>query len=133
VPRPKPQKTRNAGQWTDARYHSFVMSALRRAQWPPKYASIARAYVRDGVNPKTGKPCKLHRCPQCSQLYPKGQMQADHINPVVPLSGFDSWDGVISRLYCEADNFQPICKSCHKIKSKQENKQRKENRIKHGP
>lgn len=128
MPRIKPQKTRNAGQWTEARYHSFVMSALRRAQWPPKYVSIAKAYVRDGINPKTGKPCKLHKCPQCSRLYPKGQMQADHINPVVPLSGFDSWDGVIARLYCEDSGFQPICKSCHKDKSKLENQQRRINK-----
>lgn len=128
----KPPKTRAGNRWTEARYHSFVMSALRRAQWPPKYASIAKAYVKDGLNPKTGKPCKLHRCPQCHQLYPKGKMQADHISPVVPLSGFDSWDGVIARLYCEADSFQPICKPCHKVKSKEENKQRKENKIKNG-
>jgi hypothetical protein len=101
------------------------MSALRRAQWPQKYASISSAYVRDGINPATGKPCKLHKCPICEQLYPKGNMQADHTNPVIPLSGFDSWDGVISRLYCEKDGFQPICKPCHKGKTLLENQQRK--------
>ena len=66
------------------------------------------------INPATGKPCKLHRCPLCKKLHPKGMMQADHTIPVIPLSGFDSWDGVISRLYCEMDGFQPICKPCHK-------------------
>jgi len=52
-------------------------------------------------------------------------MQADHINPVIPLTGFDSWDGAIKRLYCEKDGFQPICKACHKTKTLSENQQRK--------
>jgi len=128
VPRIKPNKTRNGGQWTDARYHSFVMSALRRAQWPQKYASIATAFVKDGMNPKTGKPCKLHRCPECKELFPKGKMHADHVVPIVPLTGFDSWDNVIERLYCEKAGFQPLCKICHSAKTKIENKQRRENK-----
>lgn len=121
-------KPRNGGTWTEARFKSFIMSALRRAQWPQKYKAIARAYVKDGVNPKTGKPCKLHKCPVCEKLYPKGMMQADHVQPVVPVSGFDSWDGVIARLYCEEEHFQPICRACHKAKSLEENKQRRENK-----
>ncbi len=118
-------KPHNAGKWTDARKRSFIMSALRRAQWPPKYASIEKAYVRDGINPKTGKPCKLHLCPVCDKLHPKGMMQADHIHTVIPLAGFDSWDNVISRLYCEADGFEAICRDCHKTRTKEQNLQRK--------
>lgn len=123
--KPKPPKPYNGGQWTAARFRSFIMSALRRAQWPQKYASIASAYVKDGINPKTGKPCKLHRCPACGELHPKGMMQADHINPVIPLTGFDSWDGVITRLYCEKEGFRPLCKPCHRQLTNEQNKQRK--------
>jgi len=130
--RPKPEKIYNAGRWTAARFRSFIMSALRRAQWPQKYASIATAYVKDGVNPKTGKPCKLHRCPECKELFPKGKMQADHISPVIPVTGFDSWDNVIKRLYCEIDGFRPLCKPCHKTITLEQNKQRRENKQHHG-
>jgi hypothetical protein len=52
-------------------------------------------------------------------------MQADHIDPVIPLTGFDSWDGVIKRLYCEADGFQALCKACHKVKTKEEADERR--------
>lgn len=121
-------KPRNGGQWTEARFRSFIMSALRRAQWPVKYAAIKKAYVKDGINPQTGRPCKLHLCPDCKQLHPQSFMQADHIHPVVPVTGFDSWDGVIGRLYCEIDGYRAICRTCHKAKSISENQQRKANK-----
>jgi 5-methylcytosine-specific restriction endonuclease McrA len=124
----KPEKPFNGGQWTAARMRSFIMSALRRAQWPQKYASISSAYVRDGINPATGKPCKLHRCPLCKKLHPKGMMESDHIIPVIPITGFDSWDAVIKRLYCEVDGFTPTCRNCHREKTKKENHLRKEHR-----
>lgn len=45
----------------------------------------------------------------------------DHIEPVVPESGWDSWDGYIERLFCNEDGYQVICKSCHKKKTASEN------------
>ena len=125
----------NAGKWSTAKMRSFVMSALRRAQWPAKYASIASAFIANGTNPKTGKPCKLHRCPECNGIFPKGKMHADHIEPVIPLEnetktltawlGYD-WNVVMRRLWCEKEGFRAICKDCHKAKTKEENKQRRE-------
>lgn len=103
------------------------MSSLRRAQWPPKYQAIKKAYVKDGKNPKTGRKCKLHKCEHCGNLFPQKDMQADHVNPVIPLTGFDSWDKVIERLFCEVDGYQAVCRECHKIKTKEENRIRKEN------
>lgn len=122
--KPKPH---NSGQWTEARMRSFIMSALRRAQWPVKYEAIKRAYVKDGINPKTGRKCKLHKCESCGNLFPQSQMAADHIHPVVPIEGFQhkqlleyDWNELIQRLYCEADGFQALCKECHKEKTAQE-------------
>ena len=54
------------------------MSALRRAQWPVKYEAIRSAFVRDGVNPATGRKCKLHKCSVCGELFPAKDMRADH-------------------------------------------------------
>ena len=50
------------------------MSALRRAQWPVKYEAIRSAFVRDGVNPATGRKCKLHKCSDCGELFPAKDM-----------------------------------------------------------
>jgi len=65
------------------------MSALRRAQWPVKYEAIRSAFVRDGVNPATGRKCKLHKCSDCGELFPAKDMRADHIDPIVPVHSID--------------------------------------------
>lgn len=121
----KNPKTRNGGQWTEARFRSFIKSALRGARWPQKYACIRKAYVKDGVNPKTGRKCRLHTCERCAGLFPQNMMQADHIIPVVGPEGFVDWNTYIDRLYVEADGFRALCKPCHKAITKQQNQERK--------
>jgi 5-methylcytosine-specific restriction endonuclease McrA len=133
----KPAKPFNGGTWTASRMKSFAISAIRRAHWGPKYASIARAYVKDGINPATGKPCKLHKCEECGKLFPKGQMQADHKEPVVPADGkwgnTTEWLGInfneyLPRMWVEAAHYNALDKECHKKKTKAENQLRRENR-----
>lgn len=125
----KPPKTRNGGEWTEARYRSFISSALRNARWPQKYAAIRKAYIKDGINPATGRMCKLHECCQCHGLFPASGVQSDHIVPVVPLDGFDCWDAYIERLFCEVDGLQVLCKDCHKVKTKEENDERRRRKV----
>lgn len=129
-------KPYNGDQWTLARFRSFVMGNLRRARWPVKYKSINKAFVGNGKNPKTGRQCKLHKCSVCWAVLPKSEMVADHIDPVIPLDGFEgedmflgyNWNEVIKRLYCEEDNFQAICKVCHKQKTQNERQEREKNK-----
>lgn len=118
MPKKKP-RPHNGGQWTKARYHSFIMSALRSAsmRWGPKNAAKKAAKVSYGK----------YLCAECKKVIRAKDTAVDHILPIVPVTGFDSWDGVISRLFCEVDGFQLLCKDCHKIKTDEENKERKEN------
>jgi hypothetical protein len=107
------ERPHNGGTWSKARMVSFIKSALRGARWPQKYVCVKNAYIRDGINPKTGRKCKLHHCPECRETFPQNQMHADHITPVIGPEGFISWDLFISRLYCEAGGFRALCKACH--------------------
>jgi hypothetical protein len=106
-------RTRCNGEWTEARYISFVKSALRGARWPEKYRAVNLAFVEHGINPATGRKCKLHKCSVCRNLFPQNAVQADHIVPVVGSEGFVSWDRFIQRLYCPAEGFRVVCKECH--------------------
>ena len=121
------RKTFNGGAWTEGRFNSFITSTLRAGarRWQPKYDTLNAAKTEKKINPKSGRPCKLHLCPVCKALFPQSQMQADHLIPVIPTSGFDSWDGVIKRLYCELDGYEPLCKECHKTRTKKQNEERK--------
>lgn len=116
-------RPRNGGQWTEARWRAFVISALRSAtiRWGPRYAVIKNAFVARGDNPETGRPCKLHLCAMCQGTFPQSHMRADHILPVVdPSVGFVSWDEYINRMFCEASGFQALCLRCHEEKSRRE-------------
>ena len=44
----------------------------------------------------------------------------DHINPVIPLEGWDDFDGYIDRMFCDESGFQCLCKDCHDAKTREE-------------
>jgi len=64
-------------------------------------------------------------------------MQADHIETVIPLDGQwgdttrylgYNWNELIPRLFCESEGFQPLCKSCHSVLTKQQAEARREHK-----
>lgn len=121
-------KARNGGEWTEARFRSFVTSALRAAsrRWPPKYTALKAAFVGKKVNAKSGKMAMHYKCASCKKHFVAADVQADHIEPVVdPVTGFQTWDIFIDRIFCELHNFQILCKDCHKIKTNIEKEARK--------
>lgn len=118
---------RNAGNWTEARYRTFVRSALRAAfrKWPPKFAVLKSAATERKTNPKSGKLAMHYRCAACDIDFPAKDVQVDHIKPIVSVStGFKTWDDFIDKLFCEAKNLQVLCKPCHKTKTGKERKKR---------
>ena len=126
----KTPKPFNSGKWTVARKRSFVMSALRKAQWPVKYEALKLSRCGKMINPATGKPCNAHLCPICNERHIEANMAIDHIEPIIPITGHDSYDNIIDRLLCELDGFQVICKPCHKLKTDIENQARREHKKK---
>lgn len=120
-------KTHNSGQWTSARFNSFVKSALRSAsqRWPPKYETLNEAKRGKKINSKTGRLAEHYECNACRKQFPAKEVQVNHIIPVVLVSGFDSWDGVVERMFCEKDKLEVLCIPCHKNVTKEENEQRK--------
>lgn len=118
---------RNDGQWTDARFKSFIISQLRSAtqRWGPKQSCIKNARVRRG----------FYRCECCEELVPatlpppEGKKRriknivADHIEPIVdPAIGFTSYDDWVERCFVELEGYQALCHKCHTIKSNEERK-----------
>ena len=112
----------NGGEWTQARFNAFVKSSLRGAsrRWPPKYQCLNEAFVRKDINPKSGRLAKLYKCNLCTGLFAAADVQVDHIDPIIPATGFTTWDDVINRMFCEADNLQVVCVTCHKSKTAEE-------------
>lgn len=70
---------------------------------------------------------KHYKCNTCLDEFPMKDVEVNHILPVVPTSGFDSWGGVIERMFCEKEHLEVLCKPCHKLTTQQENQERKSN------
>lgn len=122
-------KTRNGGEWSEARFNSFVKGGLRSVsiRWPPRYQVLADACVGQKINHNSGRLAKHYTCSNCLIDFPAKDVEVNHINPVIPLTGFDSWDGVVERMFCEKEHLEVLCKKCHKELTKQENTERKAN------
>lgn len=125
-------KTRCNGQWTEARFTSFVKGALRQAsvKWAPIQSVLAKARTRRG----------FYHCALCEQEVPATtrdgrkrvkNVHVDHIHPVIdPAKGFESWDKVVERLFCEEDGLRVLCAACHKTVTDEEKQIAKERRAK---
>ena len=130
--RPSGPKVRCSGNWTEARFNQFIMSLLRQGtrRWAPKTNALKKARTRRG----------FYMCASCEEEVPatlkgsKGRVKnaiVDHIKPIIdPEVGFTGWDDTINSMFCEEDNLQVLCNSCHAVKTKQEREASKERRRK---
>lgn len=115
---------------TDAAFTSFVKGHLRKASrwWKPVTDTLKAANLRRGV----------YLCNGCKEEVPKSivvngkrvnNISVDHRESIVnPTTGFSDWNDFIKNLFCESENLQVLCKSCHDSKSQQERNLAKESR-----
>lgn len=113
-------------EWDDRRFFNWVMKLLRRggATFPNRDKAFKAAYAGKFRNVRTRRMAMHYFCACCGEIFPKHECQADHIEPVVPITGWVSWDDTIARLFIPTEGYQILCKSCHHIKSGEENKLR---------
>ena len=89
-------------------------------RWKPKADCKKRARHYEKIVNKGGRLVFHSICESCGDIVPEVTTAVDHIDPVVPLAGFDSWDNVIERMFCEVDGLQLLCDDCHKTKTTEE-------------
>jgi len=104
---------------------AFCIAALRRAsyRWPGRYTAMKVAHVDRNA----------YKCAKCEGIFPKKEIRLDHIDPVVPVEGFElrkdfDLHEFAERLLVEESGFQVLCDSCHSEKTKGENAERKKNK-----
>jgi len=103
----------------------FLIPKLRSASYRWKFRSDA---IRNGRVARG-----LYKCASCGdESLKNGDFIVDHISPVVPLTGWDGkdWTQYINRMFCGADGFQLLCRTCADIKTDSEVQIRKMHREK---
>ena len=105
------------GKWSQARMMSFIRSMLRQGtmRWAPRNTAL-----QQGRRPNQSANRRLkweYQCGDCNRWHPRKGIEIDHIIPAGSLRQFDDLPGFVERLYCEADGFRLLCKSCHHTKT----------------
>ena len=102
--------------------HNFCMLSLRRAtyRWAFGHIAMARQRLERG----------LYQCESCKGSFGPKEINKDHIEPVIPVTGFKSWDETIERMFAKSDGYQILCLMCHDAKTLVENQMRVKNGLK---
>ncbi len=66
----------------------------------------------------------FYKCNECEGLCPQNQINVDHINPIGKgvYNGIEDAKSFYELVYCPYSNLQILCKECHSLKTKRENK-----------
>lgn len=113
-------KTRNAGTMTESAFWSFIRSALRQKSrwWKPigeAKQAAKRAYKGRGNQRKWE-----YQCAECLNWFADKEVNVDHRIPAGTLRCADDLPGFVERLFCEVDNLQVLCSTCHNKKTQDE-------------
>lgn len=111
--------------WTEARYWTFIRSALRKAwsKYPAKFDVLkSRRRVKpEGVK---GNHRFEYQCVSCGKWFQQRDVAVDHIIPAGALTSYEDISGFCKRLFTSTDGLQILCdngnNSCHKKKTREE-------------
>ena len=80
------RKIYNDGQWTQARFNSFIKGGLRSlsVKWPARYTCLNDAYRETKTNVKTGRMAKHFECNSCHEQFPQKRRGSKSHHPCYP-------------------------------------------------
>ena len=120
VAKSKTLKTRNAGTMTESAFWSFIRSGLRqKSRWWKPITQCKMNARRPYKGPNKRQKFE-YQCNVCDGWFPEKKINIDHIVPAGTLRCANDLPGFVERLFCEEDNLQCICTTCHDAKTKSE-------------
>lgn len=122
IPRAKSPKVRNGGTMTESAFWSFIRSALRnKSRWWKPITECKLKAKRAYKGPNKRQRFE-YQCNACKNWFAEKLINVDHIVGAGSLNCADDLPGFVNRLFCEQDNLQVLCKTCHDTKTKLEKK-----------
>jgi 5-methylcytosine-specific restriction endonuclease McrA len=113
-------KTRNAGTMSESAFWTFIRSALRqKSRWwkPITECKLKARRPYKGVNRRQKFE---YLCSTCKKWFPDKEINVDHIVGAGSLNCSADLAGFVDRLFCEQDNLQVLCETCHNTKTQLE-------------
>jgi 5-methylcytosine-specific restriction endonuclease McrA len=121
-------KTRCSGTMSEAAFWSFIRSALRQKSrwWKP--ISVCKLNARRDYKGPSKRQKYEYQCNKCKTWTTEKNINVDHIIPAGSLNTSQDLPLFVERLFCEQDNLQVLCMTCHDKKTLKE-KQAKKKKI----
>jgi len=118
-------KTRCAGSMSEAAFWSFIRSALRQKSrwWKP--ISVCKLNARRDFKGVSRRQKYEYQCKKCKTWTTEKNINVDHIIGAGALNCAQDLPGFVERLFCEQDNLQVLCVSCHDAKTLKEKQAKK--------
>jgi len=105
---------------TESAFWSFIRSALRQKSrwWKP--IAQAKAKAKRSYKGPLKRQKFEYQCAVCLKWFPDKEINVDHVVPAGTLRCADDLPGFVERLFCEVDNLQVLCSTCHNKKTQNE-------------
>lgn len=118
--KPRVARTRNAGTMTEAAFWSMIRSALRQKSrwWKP--IAQCKQLAKRAYKGKNKRQRWEYQCNKCKGWFKSDEVNVDHVEPAGSLNNAQDLPAFVETLFCEVDNLQVLCKSCHDVKTKLE-------------
>jgi hypothetical protein len=124
---PKPY---NAGTMTVSAFWAFIRSALRqKSRWWKPILETKRAARKPYKGPNKRQKWE-YQCSSCKLWFQERNVNVDHKKPVGQLRDYSDLPEFVKTLFCEKDNLQVLCSTCHDKKTEKEKKSREKKRRK---
>jgi 5-methylcytosine-specific restriction endonuclease McrA len=116
----KVDKPRNAGTMSESAFWSFIRSGLRQKSrfWKP--ITQCKMAARRAYKGPLKRQKFEYLCNVCNNWFPEKKINIDHIKPAGSLRCAQDLPGFVERLFCEIENLQCICSTCHNVKTQNE-------------
>jgi len=95
------------GLMTKAAFFSLIRNTLR-LKWMRSDPNRKLALKKVSVGKNN------YYCKKCRKVYDKKQIEVNHIIPVGSFNEFSQFEEFYTKLFCNIENLEAICKECHK-------------------
>jgi hypothetical protein len=114
----KGQRFEHYTEWTQARFWTFIRSALRAAwtKYPVKARVLNKAKRKYTGDNKRRKWSYL--CAQCNLLFKGDQVNVHHKEEVGQLKCYADLPEFVRKMFCGEGDLEVLCKKCHKKQHK---------------
>ena len=132
IKKPRIARTRNAGTMTESMFWSMLRSALRqKSRWWKPIAECKKLAQRAYKGPNKRQKWE-YECSKCKGWFKADAVNVDHIEPAGSLNCSEDLAPFVDTLFCEQENLQVLCKTCHDQKTQLEKQLKQFKRKKNG-